>query len=227
MPNASNYGFWIQYIAGSVSPDVVGETSPLYYAASYGYDTLVSAILSFERPLNLEQPGGRHGSTALQVACFRRQLKVVKLLVEAGANPFSPDGSGLDGGFSSIFWAKSNGWDDLVEWMTEKGKANGFKPRKVLHGKYIREIARNVQGLALEELRSPPDSSRPRWVHQSVPAYGMEEEEARRFLLQKFPELRDPGLHIKAIGNRYEFMVPRNLTQEERKELEARRLGHK
>jgi len=227
MPNGGNYGFWIQFIAGGLSPDVVRETSPLYYAASFGYDMLVSAILSFEKPLNLEQPGGRYGSTALQVACFRRQLKSVELLVEAGANPFSPDGSGLDGGFSSVFWAKSSGWDDLAQWMTEKGKANGFKPREVLHGKYTREIARIVQGLALEELGSPPDPSRPRWVHQTVSAYGMEEEEARRFLLQKFPELRDPGLDINRTGDFYEFTIPRHLTEKEYAELRERNFSHK
>jgi hypothetical protein len=26
MPNGGNYGFWIQYIAGGLSPDVVRET---------------------------------------------------------------------------------------------------------------------------------------------------------------------------------------------------------
>jgi hypothetical protein len=199
----------------------------LYYAASFGYNMLVSAILSFEKALNLEQPGGRHGSTALQVACFRRQRKAVELLVEAGANPFSPDGSSLDGGFSSVFWAKSNGWDDLAEWMTENGKTNGSKPRGDLHGKYTREIARNAQGLALEELRSPPDLSRPRWAHQIVSAYGMKEEEARRFLRQKFPELRDPELDIKRRGDGYEFMIPRHLTEEEQAEFRERRCSHK
>jgi ankyrin repeat protein len=113
MSNGGNYGFWIQYIAGGLSPDVVRETSSLYYAASFGYDMLVSAILSFEKALNLEQPGGRHGSTALQVACFRRQRKAVELLVEAGANPFSPDGSSLDGGFSSVFWQNQMGGTTL------------------------------------------------------------------------------------------------------------------
>jgi hypothetical protein len=106
--------------------------------------------------------------------------------------------------------------------MTEKDKTNGFKPRGVLHGKYTREIVRNVQGLALEELRSPPDLSRPRWAHQIVPAYGMEEEEARRFLRQKFPELRDPELDIKRRGDCYEFMIPRHLT-----EFRERRCSHK
>lgn len=219
LPNSGNYGFWIQYIAGSLPSDVIQNTSPLYYAASFGYDLLVSVILSFEKPLNIEQPGGRHGSTALQVACYRQQRKAVELLVDAGANPFSPDGSSLDGGFSSHFWAKSNGWDDLAERMTEKGKEKGLAKRRVFHGRFSEAIARYTQKSALNEFKSLPESSGPRWIEECIPTYGMDESKAREFLKHTFPELRDSPLRVVRAGDFYVFEIPRHLTNEEKKHL--------
>lgn len=144
-----SYAFWIEYVAGGLPPRVLLRTSPLYYAASFGFTELLSSLIATSQPLKLEQPGGRHGSTALQVACFRRQRKSVEILVEAGANPFSPDGSGLDGGFSSLFWAKENGWDDIVELMIKHGTANGFRFRDRSHDKYATEKAKRVQKMVL------------------------------------------------------------------------------
>ncbi|KAF2188023.1 hypothetical protein K469DRAFT_685351 [Zopfia rhizophila CBS 207.26] len=130
MPNGGNYGYWIQYITGPVSwlpMEVIVATSPLYYAASFGFTRLIKAILDFDPSVNLEDPGGQAGSTTLQVACFRAQREPARLLVEAGANPLCLDGSRYGEGFSSLFWAKQNGWDDIVKLMTEVASRRGFR----------------------------------------------------------------------------------------------------
>ena len=148
-PGGGNYAFWIEYITGGLPLKVILRTAPLYFAASFGFTELLSTLISFSKPLNLEQPGGRFGSTALQVACFRRQRKATESLVEAGANPFSLDGSGVDGGFSALFWAKENDWDDIVEWTIRRGTTNGFKFRDRAHGRHSTELARRIQKMAL------------------------------------------------------------------------------
>ncbi|KAH5431275.1 hypothetical protein HBI23_230830 [Parastagonospora nodorum] len=151
MPRGGAYAFWILYVSRNVPLGVILQTSPLYYASSFGFTKLVAVLLADSHGLDLERPGGRAGSTALQVACFRRQKGVVKLLVEAGANSFSPDGSGVEGGFSSLFWAKNNGWDDIVELMIEHGVANKHNYRDRSHGVYAVDLAKKVQAVSLQD----------------------------------------------------------------------------
>jgi hypothetical protein len=150
-----NYALWIRHIAGVIPLDVVLQTSPIYYAASFGYADLLSALITSSHPPNLERPGGRFGSTALQVACFRKQHNTARLLVEAGANPFSLDGSGVNGGFSAFFWARQNGWEDITELMIDRGTANGFQLRETVHSKVYVEVARQTQSHALSDTRKP------------------------------------------------------------------------
>ena len=61
-------------------------------------------------------PGGRFGSTALQVACFRARKEVAEILVAAGADFWSED-EGSDE--PAWFWAFTNGWVDLVNHMVQ------------------------------------------------------------------------------------------------------------
>ena len=110
-------------MAGDLPLQIVERTEPLYYAASFGYTSLVTAILEFDQPVNLEAPGGRQGSTVLQVACFRKRWDVSRLLVEAGADPFSIDGSPVEGVLSAYWWAEANGWDDILELMAKTALA--------------------------------------------------------------------------------------------------------
>ncbi|KAF2678620.1 hypothetical protein K458DRAFT_376199 [Lentithecium fluviatile CBS 122367] len=151
---SGNYGFWIQRVAGDIGEHIIYSTDPLYYAASFGYTALVSLILTYSRPADLEQPGGRYGSTALQVACFRRQRDAAQLLILAGANPFSTDGSGLSGGFSSLFWAKGNGWEGLVTLMIERGTAAGWKLKEGSNGIYAEQLARQVQESEMKQMET-------------------------------------------------------------------------
>ncbi|KAL8860992.1 MAG: hypothetical protein Q9178_002505 [Gyalolechia marmorata] len=149
-PGGGNYGFWLKYMAGGLHAEIIQKSPSLYYAASFGYASLVTAIIAHEKDIDLEQRGGRYGSTALQVAAFRRQREVVKLLVEAGANPFSLD-LGLGGGISSFFWAKENAWPDVLELMVRCGAANGFQPNKRAMRDIYRDSARRIQTVAMEQ----------------------------------------------------------------------------
>jgi hypothetical protein len=125
--NGGNFGWWLQCIGVATHPEIIRLSSPLYYPASFGFTNLVKAILDNDLSIDLEAPGGRVGSTALQVASFRKQREVSVLLVEADSDAFSLDGSGLEGGFSSYFWAKANGWDDVVKLMEDKSLVHGLR----------------------------------------------------------------------------------------------------
>jgi hypothetical protein len=117
LPYGGNYGRRLRMLGGHWATAYLCS-DPLYYAASYGYTALVEAILRFNDDVNLEVAGGRAGSTALQVACFRRQLGAATLLVRAGANPLTLDGSLIEGdfqGFPALWWVVQNGWTELTE----------------------------------------------------------------------------------------------------------------
>ncbi|KAK1749484.1 hypothetical protein QBC47DRAFT_270404, partial [Echria macrotheca] len=109
-----NYESWIRRI--SFSPRRNFETtSALYFAASFGHTALVRSILAFEGTVHLNTPGGRYGSSPLHVACWRGQREVVRLLLEAGADPRVPD-PGLPG-VSPLKLAGEMGWKDIVALM--------------------------------------------------------------------------------------------------------------
>ena len=213
LPRGGNYGFWIRYISGLAHEGTITKSSPLYYAASFGFSTLVSAFVKFQRPLNLEQGGGRVGSTALQVACFRKQRECARLLVMAGANPFSPDGSGLEGGFSSLFWAELNGWDDIVQLMLHYGAAHGFKPNNEPHTQNATRRARLVQYKDWEYSGKHEQAvERLHWVNYRFSH--LHETRVREYLSSLFPnmdfEISSPGFHLRASMR---CRVPRPLTE--------------
>jgi hypothetical protein len=64
-PHGGNYAFWICHIVGVIPPEIILRTSPIYYAALFGYTELLSTLITSTHPLNLEQPVGRFSSTAL------------------------------------------------------------------------------------------------------------------------------------------------------------------
>ncbi|KAJ6437021.1 Ankyrin repeat-containing domain protein [Purpureocillium lavendulum] len=93
LPQKGNFGFWVQILIPDADPEDLAVTQPLYYAASFGLVPVVNAILDSVPDLEIDSPGGRHGSTPLFVACWRRQYDVVKLLLKAGANSYVVDPS--------------------------------------------------------------------------------------------------------------------------------------
>lgn len=94
----------------------------IFFAAVFGHTLLVKAILRHD-VIDLEDRGGLCGSTILQIACFRLRKDVVRVLLEAGADPFSRDSCYTRR--SSIYWAQHNGWDDLVRLMKLKRRLSG------------------------------------------------------------------------------------------------------
>jgi hypothetical protein len=141
--SGGNYGCWIHVLNRSTHPETLKETQPLYYAASFGFSPLVEAMLLFDDSLDLEAPGGSVGSTALQVACFRQQKEVTQMLIEAGADFLSRDGSFPNGrGLTSLWWAETNGWVDIVDLMTSKMTQKKIRaaPEGTYPIKYIQEV---------------------------------------------------------------------------------------
>ena len=167
LPNGGNYGWWLQCTAGYLPHQIVQQTSPLYYAASFGYTSLVKAILDFDQSVNLEKPGGRQGSTALQVACFRKQQEASKLLVQAGANPCSLDGSPVEGGLSAFFWAKANGWEDIMDLMTKSAVARGVQVQQRVYKAGSVAYALDVQKTVVQALEDASSAASSGGVSQS------------------------------------------------------------
>lgn len=156
------YGWWLQCIGLHADKEVVRLSHPLYYAASFGLTNLVKAILDNDKRPEVDTPGGRFGSTPLQVACFRKHQDIVALLIGAGADPFSLDGSsvpGMEDGFSAYFWAKVNGWDDIVKLMEAKRiQADPYAFQNALPAQSVRYVlavqqndSKRISSLEVEE----------------------------------------------------------------------------
>ncbi|KAK5999158.1 Vegetative incompatibility HET-E-1-like protein [Cladobotryum mycophilum] len=69
-----------------------GDGAPIYYAASFGLTDVVRILIS--EGVNLDAPGGRFNGTALHAAAYRCHYDIVKLLLEAGADPNVEDITG-------------------------------------------------------------------------------------------------------------------------------------
>ena len=115
---SSNYGrqnfqTWIQFLVPR--SQVVKGTTPLYYAASYGLIIVVQYLLDIR--VDVEIRGGRSGATPINIASYRGHLDVVKLLLEAGADPCIRDRDG----FSALQWATLLHHSQIVNYYREKG----------------------------------------------------------------------------------------------------------
>lgn len=97
-PRGGNYSSWAQALLPKTD---IGDlkalttTPPLYYAASFGLASVVKLILEEDRGVDVDAKGGRNGSTALFVACWREHYDVARLLLGAGAD--------------ALLWDKSTG----------------------------------------------------------------------------------------------------------------------
>lgn len=115
-----NFGFWVQSLYPKADIQVARDTQPLYYAASFGLRTVVRSLVSTNKDMDLEALGGRHSSTALQVACYRGHFGVAKDLLDAGANPYSKD----DFGRSALFYVLCHGDADIAELLRQALRAS-------------------------------------------------------------------------------------------------------
>lgn len=92
------------------------KTSPLYYASSYGLTPAFKYLLDLG--VDTEVPGGRGGATPINIAAFRGNLDVVKVLYKDGADPLKKDRI-MD--LNAIQWAKHGGRRDVFEYFKAKG----------------------------------------------------------------------------------------------------------
>ena len=209
-PFVGTYFHWIRAVVGDMSELIMLQTPPLYYAASFGLLHLARAILKNDKKVDLEARGGRMDSTALQVACFRRQLECATPLFRAGADPFSLDGTPLANGLSAFYWARTNNWSDLCN---EMAASNEIKMRT--HTKYElayglsskpeQAEAEKVSYTAMQSMilqtsgpRTELDSVRQTvdgvWSHHFISDYRMPRETVATYLKQEFGDL---DFHIR------------------------------
>ncbi|KAF2118007.1 hypothetical protein BDV96DRAFT_597860 [Lophiotrema nucula] len=102
-PGGGYFGWWLRCLGALRECHRIRHDPPLYYVASYSLLNLMEVMLQFDPEIDIEARGGRVGSTALQVAAFRKQFSTTTSLLHSGADAFSLDGSGIGGGFSACF----------------------------------------------------------------------------------------------------------------------------
>ena len=152
---SDNFGFWVQCLYPHADIEVARDTQPLYYAASFGLRAVVASLVSTSQNLDLNAPGGRHASTALQVACFRDHYAVAKDLLNTGANPYCKD----DFGRFSLFYALWNGDAGIAELLRVSLRAT-TDPKGEIASAHIKEALTDVRiSLGHQRNRSPSPSS--------------------------------------------------------------------
>lgn len=88
---------WIQVIHTGTDSNFKWNVYPshatgLYYAASFGLLDIVRYIMDMEcYRIDLDAPGSRFGGTALHAAAIREHFDVMRVLLNAGANPSKGD----------------------------------------------------------------------------------------------------------------------------------------
>ena len=134
--HGGNFGFWVQCLFPRADIRVPRITQPLYYAASFGLRAVVSSLIAANKKLDLEAVGGRHSSTALEVACYRGHYGVAKDLLDAGANPYCRD----EFNRSPLFYALWRGYTDIAELLRQSLLAR-TDPKGEIASKHIEEAS--------------------------------------------------------------------------------------
>lgn len=123
LSTGGNYCSWLQILLPESNLRVVmrlQQIHPLYYAASFGLAKIVRLILENDKDIDIDIPGGRHGSTPLFVACWRGHFDVARILISAGADPTIVDNVGLDV-FDFLRACRARpGASDFLEYISEK-----------------------------------------------------------------------------------------------------------
>lgn len=124
-----NFLSWVQLLIPQSKN--ISDTSPLYYAASFGLSPIVRFLL--EGGAEIESHGGRCGATPINIASFRGYVDVVKILLEHGADPLATD---ENPGWNAIQWARFNNHLKVTELFSQHGYGPG-------HVSFNRNAARN------------------------------------------------------------------------------------
>lgn len=115
--NGGNFSFWTRYLLPACPISVIRTTEPLYYAASFNLIDSVRRLLAADLKPKIDALGGRNSSTALQVACYRGHLDIAEILLGAGADPNTTDGSGC----TCLFWAENNHFPVVADLLRRFG----------------------------------------------------------------------------------------------------------
>ncbi|KAF2481619.1 hypothetical protein BDY17DRAFT_282133 [Neohortaea acidophila] len=151
-----NFAFWIQHLVPGAQrhDNPTAKSEPLYYAASYGLTDIVRILAESGRLTTNPHPragsgewyvdkkGGRHDSTALQVACWRGHAEIVELLLAAGASPNSRDASGM----SCVGAARKGGRKRIVGMLVEAGGKERGEASKGLAVRRVEERVPDTTG---------------------------------------------------------------------------------
>ena len=116
LPRCGNFGAWIQAYHHSAKFDIETST-PLYYAAKFGINSMVKIILAMQGTRHLEVRGGRFGSTPLHVASYSGHFEVVQTLLAAGANAKEANAIGESG----LMWAAVERRLDIMKVLLDAG----------------------------------------------------------------------------------------------------------
>ncbi|OQE39856.1 hypothetical protein PENCOP_c006G07555 [Penicillium coprophilum] len=81
--------------------DCFGDTTPLFYAAGDGNDSMVDLLLNHPKSKAFPDPQDQFGERPISWAAGKGYEAIVKMLLDKGANPNQPD----DPSRSPIFWA--------------------------------------------------------------------------------------------------------------------------
>jgi Ankyrin repeats (many copies) len=110
---------WVQVLNADVSwYDYPRWGQPLYYSASFGLDKVVSLLIQEDSDtVSINKPGSRYGGTALHGAVLRQHTEVMKLLLDAGADPNKVDTIGIP----PMHTAAINGNVKVISLLLEHG----------------------------------------------------------------------------------------------------------
>lgn len=137
-PNRSTFLSWVQVLnAINGSWDSYPKhATPLYYAASFGLTELVGDLIQKTTTIDLDAPGSRFGGTALHAAVIRNHLGVMRLLLEAGADPSKGDFHAI----TPLHHAASYGSVDVVKMLLAYGASTTSRTK----GRHLTPLGRAV-----------------------------------------------------------------------------------
>ena len=189
LAHGGNFGAWVQAYLPRHTKDGMAISTPLYYAAREGLDKVVQMILRVDGKKTLEQPGGSRQSTPLHVASAFGHLEVVRVLLQAGADPNEVNGRGERG----IEWAMlaardfatrgsaDHSWferDEVVLTLLTAGAVP-------VNNEEFRVFARN-RGFAWEDRKDRPSME----DEEDFPFTAKAGEDAKKFRSETFQSVR-------------------------------------
>lgn len=97
------------------------QATALYYASSFGLHSIVQALIQSGSVINA--PASRFGGTALHGATLREHVNVMKVLLDAGADPDKPDFNLIAPLHTAVFWGNK----EVVSILLRHGASPSLK----------------------------------------------------------------------------------------------------